>query len=350
MITWSNRRLLAATLAAALLLGACRVGNPVVEGTPPSSPAVSPSATRAPALLAHWDRRLDAPTERLEAAGAAVGGRVYVAGGLLDRGATDAVEVYHPATDRWSRAPDLPEPLHHASAVEFRGRLVVLGGFRAGAGTFSEASDAVYALGCPRFNTCEGRGPWVRLPSLRRPRGAAAAGVAGDRIVVAGGRERGRLIEPTEVFDGRRWRDRAPIPTPRDHLAGASDGRYLYAVGGRRLTIDSVLDAAERYDPRRDRWARLPDLPTARGGFGAAVAAGLLVTAGGEGSDRPSGTFDEVEAYDIGAGRWLVLEDLPVAVHAAAVAAVGEAVYLSGGGPRAGGTVSARTYVLDLSP
>src|SRR4029079_9228181 len=90
------------------------------------------------------------------------------------------------------------------------------------------------------------------LPPLRHARGAAAAAVVGDRIVVVGGQADGKLVPETEVFDGRRWTDAAELPTPREHLGAASDGRYVYAVGGRRLSAADNVGAAEGYDPARD--------------------------------------------------------------------------------------------------
>ncbi len=90
------------------------------------------------------------------------------------------------------------------------------------------------------------------------------------------------------------WSARAPIPTPRDHLAAAEEGGRLYVVGGR---IDGSyarnLSANEVYDPAADRWETLEPLPTARSGIAAAVLDGRVFVFGGEAT---SGTFDEVEA------------------------------------------------------
>ena len=83
--------------------------------------------------------------------------------------------------------------------------------------------------------------------------------MVGDRIVVVGGQADGRLVKTTEVFDGKRWSDGADIPTPREHLAAASDGQFVYVVGGRALSPDKNTAALERYDP-----ARRPLAATAR--------------------------------------------------------------------------------------
>ena len=52
----------------------------------------------------------------------------------------------------------------------------------------------------------------------------------------------------------------------REHLAGAVvDGRF-YTIGGRESGATSNLATVERYNPRRERWRRVPDLHKARSG------------------------------------------------------------------------------------
>jgi N-acetylneuraminic acid mutarotase len=230
------------------------------------------------------------------------------------------VEGYDPVINSWKSGPDLPAPLHHAMAASFHGRLVVLGGWiPAGDDLSAETTNRVLALRGGKF---------VALPAMRRRRAAGAAAVVGDKLVVVGGQADGDLVAETEVFDGRRWRGGAPMPTPRDHLAVASDGRYLYAVGGRELGPDRNLAAFERYDVRADRWTKLASLPTPRGGLGAAIVGRRLVTVGGEGSTNVFGT---VESFDLVTGRWSRLPDLPTPRHGVGVAAIGSRLYVLGG-------------------
>ena len=222
--------------------------------------------------------------------------------------------------------------------MTYKGEAVVIGGFIPGEELTSEQSDRVYALR---------GGSWERLPSSNHPRAAAAAAVVGDKIVVVGGQADGKLVPQTEVFDGEGWRDVAEIPTPREHLAAASDGRYLYAVGGRELSADKNSTAIERYDPADDSWTELDGMPQPAGGVGAAYAGGRVVVIGGEGTTAAS---DAVQAYDIGNERWSRLPVLPRARHGVAVAAVGDTVYAIGGATAAGHLGSTKeTEVLDLS-
>lgn len=270
-----------------------------------------------------WRALRNAPLARQQVATAVVDGTIWVFGGLEENNATPTTAGYDPAIDTWKAGPDLPIPLHHAMAVNYRGELVVMGGWQPqGADLQAITSDRVFALRS---------GGWVELPKLNRPRAAGAAAVVANKIVVVGGQANGELVAAISVFDGERWRDGARIPTPREHLAAASDGAGLYAVGGRLLSADKNLAALERYDPATNRWQQLPAMPTARGGLGAAVIDGRLIAVGGE---HPTGVFGTVQAYDIASSTWSELAPLGKPRHGLAVAAVGNALYAFHGAER----------------
>ena len=80
------------------------------------------------------------------------------------------------------------------------------------------------------------------------------AAVVNDKIVVTGGQADGKLVKETEILPGGvEWLEGADLPTPREHLAAASDGRFLYTVGGRELGADRNTRAFERYDVVDDK-------------------------------------------------------------------------------------------------
>lgn len=329
-----------------LLAAACRgAGTPAAPPAPPapssttsSAPATSTTATLPTATTtaaAVWRAGTPAPTARQEVASAVADGRVWVIGGLTAAGASAVVESYDPGTDRWAPGPALPVALHHASAATYRGEIVVIGGFLAAGALYDRPSDRVLALRA---------GAWVDLPRLARPRGAGAAAVVGDVVVLAGGRNGAALIGPTEIFDGSAWSDAEAILTRRDHLSAASDGRSLFTVGGRFLSPGALSAALERFDPVAGAWERLPAMPTARGGQGAAMtAAGRLVVAGGE---APSGVYAEVEAYDVAAQRWSGLPPLPSPRHGLAVERLGDRILALVGGTAFGVAPSSLAEVL----
>lgn len=331
-MTWSGRRgvCLAAALVVATGCGGGTSAAPKVPATtvapPGSAGASTPStaaattAAAAPARPPAWQARTPAPTSRQEVASTVLDGKVWVIGGLTASGASPVVEIYDPAADKWSTGPPLPLAVHHEAATVYRGEIVVLGGFVDAGSLYAQATDRAFALR---------NGAWVELPRLRRPRGAAAAAVVGDSLIVVGGRDAAGLVAPTEVFDGTGWRDAAAIPTPRDHLAAVSDGRSVFAVGGRFISPGATTSVLERYDPKADAWERRKPMPTARGGLGATLVGGRIVTAGGE---DPTGTFGDVEAFDIATATWSTLPPLPTPRHGLAFEHVGNQILALVGG------------------
>ncbi len=296
-----------------------------------------PPRRLAPAPV--WRELKPAPIARQFAGATVAGGKLWIAGGLTRDAATTAVYGYDPVIDQWTRGPDLPLPLHHLAAVTYHDEVVVIGGWSPANGNLSGlVSGRVFALR---------NGAWVELAPLNHPRVAHAAAVVGDKIVVVGGQANDQLIPTTEVFDGTRWTDGAPIPTPREHMSATTDGTYVYAVGGRNLSSDKNSAAFERFDPATGAWQTMPNMPTPRGGVAATCIDGRIVAAGGE---EPTRVLNTVEAYDIDTGTWSTLPPLPVARHGMALATVGNSVFAVGGAQRPTHQQSAATVeALDFS-
>jgi non-specific serine/threonine protein kinase len=306
--------------------------RPVGSAPPPTGPARVLSASA-------WRVSPSAPTARQQSAATVSNGVLWVFGGLTKGAVTNKVEGYDPTISTWESGPNLPLALHHEMAVTYRGEMVVLGGWEPDGSTLDAVvSNRVFALR---------NGAWVELRAMNHPRAAGAAAVVGDKIVVTGGQANHRLVAQTEVFDGTRWTDVAPMPTLRDHLAAASNGRYFYAVGGRVLSADKNLGAVERYDPVANTWTELPALPTPRGGLGAVVAGNRLVTIGGESA---TGVFNTVEALDLKTNTWTTLPAMKTPRHGLAVLAIGNTIYTVDGAGAPGHTDSVPTNeAIDLS-
>jgi N-acetylneuraminic acid mutarotase len=288
------------------------------------------AASAAPSA---WESHAPRPLPRTEVSAASVRGEIVVLGGFTaDGGASRRVDAYSPARDSWRRLPDLPIGVHHAMAVGAGGKPYVLGGYTVMGATLRTA----FVL--------DG-GAWRALPRMPFPRAAAGAGIARQRIVVAGGIGEGRrLARNALVFDlrTRRW-SVAPGPTPREHLGVTSFSGTVYAVGGRTAGLDTNLLHFEAFRPGDRAWRRLQPVPDPRGGTGAAALAGRVISAGGE---EPGGTIEEVLEYRIAERRWVRLADLPTPRHGVGVAALGGRVYVIGGGPEPGLTVSSANEAL----
>jgi Kelch motif/Galactose oxidase, central domain len=327
----------------ALFLGACVApGGDAPErtttvGVNPASPSASviPSAPSGSSALA-WRRIQDIPTGRSEVAATVFRNEVYVIGGF---GGARVVEIFD--GQRWLRAPDLPLGVDHPMAA------AVTDEAGAGAGVYVFGGNT----GAPTarsFRLAPGATAWSEIAAMPGPRSQAAAVAQGRFIYVVGGYDGQRLVAPTYAYesDADRWRQVAPIPTTRDHLAAALIVGRVCAIGGRKLSLTTNLATLECYDPGADRWGKAADAPTARGGVGAAAVGNRLVFVGGE---QPTGTYREVEIYDGETDRWTSGPDLPNPRHGIGVVAVGRTVYVMTGGPTPGGSQTPVSEAIDLT-
>jgi hypothetical protein len=271
-------------------------------------------------------------------AATALDGRIWVAGGLdADGRAVTTVQVYDPATDSWSRGPELPAAVHHAALVAGEGSLFLLGGYSGS--SFDETTSAVRYL-------APGATEWADAEPL--PDGRAAGGAAwdGSRFVYGGGVGPRGLVGDVFVFETDVWQRIGGLAEPREHLAATSDGRgAVWFLGGRRRGLTTNMATAERLSGTQ--LVRVGDLPTARGGVAAfwSERHGACL-AGGEG---PSGTFAEVECI-ADDGRVTPLPSLGFPRHGLGAAALGDAAYVVLGGPQPGLTVGGRVEGLLLAP
>jgi N-acetylneuraminic acid mutarotase len=286
-------------------------------------------------LAGGWQQRAPLPVARSEVAGARVGSQIAIVGGFLADGSSSArVDLYSPARNAWTRLPDLPVAVNHAMAAGAAGRLYVFGGYRRfGAQPLRTA-----------FVLTGGGGR--SLPPLPFGRAAAGAAVVTRSIYVAGGVGPRGLARTMLVYDipRRRWRS-LPGPLSREHLGVASLSGRVYVVGGR--ASGRLFSLVSAWHPPNRRWSAPAPLPEPRGGTAAGVAAGRIVSAGAESS---AGTSNAVYAYDPGRNRWTALPTLPTARHGLAVVGVGSTVYVIGGGPVPGLSVSAANEALDVGP
>src|SRR5688572_30568092 len=114
-------------------------------------------------------------------------------------------------------------------------------------------------------------GTWRSLAPATLARTEVAAARVGRFVYVMGGFERdsGATTAATERYDIRRdrWTRVADMPVGLNHAAAAAYKGRVYVVGGYRgrTALDDETAALLRYDPARDRWARLRPAPTRRG-------------------------------------------------------------------------------------
>lgn len=186
-----------------------------------------------------WTEKTAMPEGRQRGASAtvAIGGKIYVAGGLRSGTVAD-FSAYDPATDRWETLPDMPRPLDHAGAAAVGGKLYVLGGRAAGI----EGVSGAVLIYDPDERT------WSSGADMPTPRGGVAAAVAEGEIFVLGGE--GNPAVETGVFDDVEaydpetdsWRVLPPMAAPRHGMGAAGIGNRIYVPGGASVQAFGVVD------------------------------------------------------------------------------------------------------------
>jgi hypothetical protein len=293
-----------------------------------------------------WSMGHAMPLARSEHGVAELDGKVWVLGGYPPgRLPTDLVQVYDPATSRWTLGPSLPRPLHHMMSAAVDGKLYVIGGEAEGASTGKPPEFVA-----DTWVHDPAVGGWVARAPMPTARSGGGAAVVDGRIYVAGGRPPGGSA--FEVYDPAtdRWEKLPDLPTQRNHLAMAAIGGKVIVAGGRFEpgAMAERTDVVEVYDPATRRWSRAAPLPAPVGGITGAAHAGCMFVFGGEGErGHILGLTPTAFGYDPRSDRWTRLPDLPIAIHGLkGTAVIGGRIFLPGGAISLGGNTG--TNVMQL--
>jgi N-acetylneuraminic acid mutarotase len=277
------------------------------------------------------------PLARAEHAVAELNGKVWVLGGWPPgRLTSNLVQIFDPATSRWSLGPSLPQPLHHTHAAAIGGKLYVIGGETDGAFTGRAGKEVANTwVHDPAF------GGWVARAPMPTARSSGGEAVLDGKIYVAGGRDAGGSAFEAYDPSADKWEKLPDLPSQRNHLAMAAVNGKIIVAGGRTGPGFNTqrLDVVEIYDPKTRRWTKGAPLPAPRAGITGAAANGCMFVFGGEGErTHVLGLTPDTYGYNPRTDRWTKLPDLPIAIHGLkGSAVVGDRVFLPGGGLTLGG-------------
>jgi N-acetylneuraminic acid mutarotase len=231
-----------------------------------------------------WIVKEQMPTERIDFATALYKNKIFTIGGnrlvktehnAQHYFASEAVEVYDPATNKWTIAAPIPVPVTSIQANVINDKIYVIGGTNEGMRNITQVYD-------PYANS------WFTAADIPKPIYAYASAVLDGKIYVFGGIEAfltpssmgGTKIDmlavnKTQIYDPAtdEWTLGTPLPVATIlAVAGATTGSYapkgIYVIGGYRGIAASVTMLTQVYDPETNSWVngtepRHPQYPSA---------------------------------------------------------------------------------------
>lgn len=273
----------------------------------------------------NWMKKAPLPSTWTEIVAVAVNDKAYAFSGGFPAKAD--VEVYDPATDTWQMRNPMPLGMDHIGTAVLDGKVYVVGGFTNN--RHRQVSDGV-------FEYDPAGDKWRKLASLSAPRGSVAAAAVDGKIHAFGGRKNETdVVAIHEVYDPKTniWSPAAPLPRGRDHMAAVAVDGKIHVVGGRFGANEDSTGLHDIYDPATQIWTSGPLMPTPRGGGSGAFYHGMVVYLGGEDDKR---AYNENEGFDVKTNRWVTLAPMPTPHHGIGVTAIGNMLYVAGGGQSRG--------------
>jgi hypothetical protein len=301
------------------------VGGGGTAPTPVGSPVLSLAVGKQPANT--WQSGVPMRRARAGLVAAPMAGKLYV----LEGANSPSFETYEAGAPGWELVDDYDMASSTTPAKALRNGRTLL--------TLGVTTDALYAAcgtnglglgnGVARYTPTGGMEGELTL--LATPVKAAAGGIIGDQLVVAGGLIASGAVTPVV--------QRVDLKTTVSSIGGAmtlpvagaasvSLNDKIYVFGGYVLTSGAAVaqTAVQVYDPATNTWrkdgdgkANAPTVMTeARHSAAAAVLDGKIYVSGGIGaSGQPLGT---IAVYDPAANTWAVGAPMPTprALHALA--------------------------------
>ncbi len=199
---------------------------------------------------------------------AAANGKLYLLGAI---GTGDTFE-YDPRTNRWQNLGAMPVPRGASGVAAIGPKIYVAGGLANGR---SVAAFHVFDAGTRE---------WSSLPDMPTTRDHLTAQAISGKFYAIAGRA-GREFTVNEEFDPATstWRTRAPIPTARGGLgSGTLNGRIqVFGGEGSSGTPEGTFRQNEEYDPATDTWRTLASMSVPRHGLYGATLDGRIFAPGG---------------------------------------------------------------------
>lgn len=188
-----------------------------------------------------WSAGADIPLAVGSATSVLIGGKVYLAGGVLGNDSTDAAFVYDVASDQWSTIATLPREINHAASATDGTKFYIFTG-RDGGNQESNGFNTVQIYD-PATNTWESSddlgSPLAPVPEARGGMGRAVY-LNGEFYVIGGETKDSPAADANNVYDRvdiynpatNTWRIGTPMPTARHGIYPVEHAGVIYIAGG----------------------------------------------------------------------------------------------------------------------
>ncbi|KAM0543258.1 hypothetical protein ACHAPJ_012404 [Fusarium lateritium] len=311
-------------------------------------------STAAPAACKSggWVNLASLPTPRQEHGTTAIDDNtIAVLGGNVPTGnstdLTDSLQLYNIASDTWKTSSPAPYKVNHPNVAAVNGKLYLLGGLINGPAVSGVSVNWIPTGSSHVYDVATDTWTEVSSMPVGTERGSAIVGVHGEMIYLAGGMttlqdtyQDGVLTVTTFNTTSGEWQrlvaGAAELPESRQHGAGSVIGDTFYVVGGRLFGQTNFRDTVFELDlTNLDAGWKTSEskMPTARGSLNGGAVGDKFYAFGGEGNaDTTTGVFNQSQVFDTEAQQWSDLKPMPVPRHGTQAIAVGNKVYVPGGG------------------
>lgn len=293
----------------------------------------------------------DAPKRHWESASVAFEGKIYIFGGWMSGSstATQQVDMYDPAANKWTTLGYMPVPHTHAGlAVDAANRTFYFAGGLYGSfpGTVTNKVFK-YDVATNKYSEMD--------PMPSNHEGGALVFLNNKLHWIGGaGDERSVNVADHLVLDlgnqAAGWTSAAPMPDARDHFAHVVLDGKIIAIGGEfghdKFHIQQNL--VDSYDPATDTWTRLASIPQARSHNESSTYVapnGHIISAGGQ-IDNYKQTADVID-YDPATKKWTTIGKLPKPLMGPVVQQIGNKIIIATGNDGVGPITT--TWIGELS-
>ncbi|XP_036030610.1 kelch-like protein 13 isoform X3 [Onychomys torridus] len=192
----------------------------------------------------------------------ALKGYLYAVGGRNAAGELPTVECYNPKTNEWTYVAKMNEPHYGHAGTVYGGVMYISGGITHD--TFQKE------LMCFDPDTDK----WIQKAPMTTVRGLHCMCTVGDRLYVIGGNHFRGTSDYDDVLSCEyyspihdQWTPIASMLRGQSDVGVAVFENKIYVVGGYSWNNRCMVEIVQKYDPEKDEWHKVFDLPESLGGI-----------------------------------------------------------------------------------